>query len=227
MQKIFIILFFTTVIISCEKSIQKEPNIIPEDAFNILKEKYSLTGMDYSVNLSENKTMLEKIIKEDFPNWHIENLLDFSACIVYRFSITDIKVIAIPYLENQNKFQVITYNEISGQIINSHSKWIEVSIDNNGNGTVFLSSTGNNIEFKKIEFLNGRILNPSIAMKPEINNSVKSFHFCQAESGESFQDCFEREVHEFCDDWVSTVAFYTNPQIPVLIATMCTCEFKE
>jgi len=226
MQKIFFILFFFAVTISCEKSIQNKPNVIPEEAFNILKEKYSLVGIDYSVNLSENKTKLENIIKVDFPNLHAKNLLNFRTCIVYRFSISDLKVVAIPYMNDHNKFQIVKYTEMSGQMLNAHSKWIDISFDKDGNGTIFLSSKNNTNDFTKINFLNGRIDNPSIVMKPKSNNSLKSFHFCQAESGESFQGCFEREVHEFCDDWVSTVAFYTNPQIAVLIATMCTCEYQ-
>lgn len=57
----------------------------------------------------------------------------------------------------------------------------------------------------------------------EMENIMAGSGFCQRQGGESFGNCFSREVSEFCDGFVSAVAFSTNPSISVLIAAACSC----
>jgi len=62
-------------------------------------------------------------------------------------------------------------------------------------------------------------MEPVIPMGNQSSSSL-----CKRKKNESFKDCFKRECDDFCDTWVSTIAFYTHPQIAVLIATLCTCD---
>ena len=53
----------------------------------------------------------------------------------------------------------------------------------------------------------------------------KEVHFfCQREGQETFEQCYDREVAEFCDDLVGRVAYETHVSIRLLIAASCTCH---
>lgn len=49
--------------------------------------------------------------------------------------------------------------------------------------------------------------------------------WCQQEAGDngSASACEDREYDEFTEDWVGFVAYWTNPQVAILIALMCRC----
>ena len=102
-------------------------------------------------------------------------------------------------------------------------KQIELTsnLDNNGNGSIVIKNLNENIEFE-VYYEKGEIVKSEI-----INVLDNSYHqtkkLCQREGSETFKQCFNRESDEFCDDFVSTVAYYTNPEIPVIIAALCTC----
>ena len=48
--------------------------------------------------------------------------------------------------------------------------------------------------------------------------------FCQRQKNQTFKQCYNKEVDEFCDSFVSCVALATNPTVSVLIAVSCTCN---
>ncbi|MEE9408860.1 MAG: hypothetical protein V3V28_12385 [Polaribacter sp.] len=51
------------------------------------------------------------------------------------------------------------------------------------------------------------------------------WEWCQQEEGDngSASACSSREYDEFTEDWVGFIAFWSNPQIAILIAAMCSC----
>jgi len=134
------------------------------------------------------------------------------------FKDTSINVYAIQLDKNSKKFAIYksvkadngkTYTSFEGQITNT--------VDSIGNGYVELLKNG---ESNRLYFKNKKLV--------KNNKSYGLFKlamagWCQQEGSEGFEECFERESEEFCDDFVSTVAYYTNVSVPVLIATACLC----
>jgi hypothetical protein len=90
------------------------------------------------------------------------------------------------------------------------------NLSSSGNGSITEENITDNISFTMF-YVNGITVGGTV---PPANTQ---FGLCQREKGESFKNCFKRESDEFCDDWISTVAYITNPSIGVLIATLCTC----
>jgi hypothetical protein len=61
----------------------------------------------------------------------------------------------------------------------------------------------------------------------ELSVSDYRFHFagfCQRGPKQKFKDCYNHEVDEFCDSFVSCVVLATQPQVSVLIALACSCN---
>lgn len=132
-----------------------------------------------------------------------------------------LKINAIYKSKNLNSYLVLfensrilnlKYNPSNLNIIKDLT--LERSIDQNGNGNIQIF---NNIshDISKHNFQNGKII-------VQENYSLVA-GLCQREGKETYNQCFNRETDEFCDDFISTAAYITNPQIALLIAALCTC----
>lgn len=90
------------------------------------------------------------------------------------------------------------------------------ALDAKGDGNISITNLKDNLGFVQ-NFAGGHPLTPSTPANTTMG-------FCQREGSETFNHCFNREVNEFCDDWISTIAYITHYiQISALIATMCSC----
>lgn len=118
-----------------------------------------------------------------------------------------------------NKFTLIKGIIEDNQYITQNKFELLDNMDDKGTGNYLIRNINEGIELSQI-YKGGIILNEIIAnqQKP---NAVKGF--CQRENGESYRACNNRETDQFCDDFVSTVAYITNPSIAILIAGMCSC----
>jgi hypothetical protein len=92
------------------------------------------------------------------------------------------------------------------------------NMDDNGFGNLIIKNVDENIIVSQ-SYSDGVFTNKVISS----SNGFAQKGLCQREQGESFRDCNSRETDEFCDDFISTVAYITNPQIAILIAALCTC----
>ncbi len=92
------------------------------------------------------------------------------------------------------------------------------NLDNNGDGEITIINRIENTQFTS-EYSGGKIIGNSIESLNEI--TIKGL--CQREGNETFNQCFNRESDEFCDSFIATAAYITNPSIPLLIAGLCSC----
>jgi hypothetical protein len=107
----------------------------------------------------------------------------------------------------------------NGEFITKSRFELSDNMDDKGNGNLIIKNVNENITILQT-YENGIFTNNIIS---EPNNNLYARGLCQREKGESFKDCNIRETEEFCDDFVSTVAYITNPSIAVLIAALCSC----
>lgn len=120
------------------------------------------------------------------------------------------------------KHKTIENNYIAEKVIDNKTTKllnIKTEFDDKHNGKLIYTNLLNNSTFT-INHIEGR---------PIIDNYSESEKgsWCQANSGETLGECVEREVEDFCSDFVSTVAYYTNPSIHILIILLCSCEITE
>lgn len=130
--------------------------------------------------------------------------------------------------KNDNSFIVLNNNEnkyyLEKGIINDGKFIIESSfeltdnMDDNGNGNLIINNVNEKIIISQT-YENGVFKDKVIS---STNNQLAK-GLCQRKAGETFSQCNSRETDEFCDDFVSTVAYITNPSIAILIAALCSC----
>lgn len=136
------------------------------------------------------------------------------------FEDPSIKVYAFQDPKINRKFSIFkTLETEDGESIQFEGQ-VEISINSSGTGFVELNKDGQSV---RVYFENNKInrhLTFSLVGNPK---AFMAGFWCQKLKSESFKSCFARESAEFCTDFVSTVAYYTNMSIPVLIAGMCTC----
>jgi hypothetical protein len=121
------------------------------------------------------------------------------------------------YRNNLNLNEYIVEKEIN----NKTKKLLRINsiLDKDLNGSLQIKNLLNMTEIE-INYLDGRPITDKYSMSNRLN-------FCQADPNETISECVERETDEFCSDLVSTLAYYTNPSIHVLIIILCSCEISE
>lgn len=145
------------------------------------------------------------------------------------------------YNKKTNEFFIINKTEIANQVklvrgIYSANKFIVIKVvtlvdnlDTYGNGNMIISDETNHVGFIQ-EFSDNKIKKSSspskvskVRFKTNTIESLLGWSPCQRKRDETFSQCFTRETNEFCDDAISTIAYATNPSIPVIIAALCSC----
>ncbi|MEC4115277.1 hypothetical protein [Myroides pelagicus] len=148
-----------------------------------------------------------KIIKSKSKN--------YSNSLYYK-SLEDNSFVVINSIDN--KYYLEKGIVVNDQFIIEKNFVLTDNMDDNGNGELIVKNIDENIivsqTYDKGNFINNVISD---------TNSFSNKGLCQREGSETFNQCFNREADEFCDDFVSTVAYITNPQIAILIAGLCTC----
>ncbi len=121
------------------------------------------------------------------------------------------------YRNNSNLNEYIVKKEIHNQT----KKLLRINsiLDKNLNGSIQIKNLLTMTEIE-INYLDGY----PITDKYSTSNR---FNICQANANETISECVERETNEFCSDLVSTLAYYTNPSIHILIIILCSCEINE
>lgn len=164
--------------------------------------------------LIEKKTGLSELKNEKEINL-INKYSDVNSGSVYYKSSSDNKLIVVTNINNQfvlNK-GVIANGEF---IIENRFELID-NMDDEGNGSLTIKNINENVVIMQT-YSNGIFNNQVISSNGDTHRKL-----CQREAGETFSQCNSRETNEFCDDFVSTVAYITNPSIPILIAALCSC----
>jgi hypothetical protein len=110
---------------------------------------------------------------------------------------------------------------VKKEINNQTKKLLRINsiLDKDLNGSLQIKNLLTMTEIE-INYLDGRPITDKYSMSNRLN-------ICQANANETISECVERETDEFCSDLVSTLAYYTNPSIHVLIIILCSCEITE
>lgn len=96
-------------------------------------------------------------------------------------------------------------------------------MEDDNNGTIGILKDG---EALAIEFKNGVKIIKSMTLREYTAHFTQSGKdgFCQGEPNVPFEVCYNREIDEFCDSFVSCIALATNPSISIFIALACSCN---
>lgn len=199
-------------LVSCEQSqnhIDKS-NVSKVNIEKVLNQKYHLVKTDIK-KIDQNKL---KFSKKDY---------DFSRAELYRMDSLGEFFLIIPNRFNRKNYTLLKFQETHNGYEVVKELTVKIDLDSNGDGKIEVTNLDEQISFRS-HFINGKIIGEKVSKSNNINKAVaKKTTLCQRERNETFKQCFERETDEFCTDFTSTVAYYTNPGIPVLIAALCSC----
>gem|GEM_PF-1868877 len=151
---------------------------------------------------------------------HINEIdLDLTKAVAYQNESFD--EIVITFSKNEMEYFAIKgkFAENDDFVLDKIIR-LENNLDSEGNGIVRVHNLTDDVFFESV-FVNGKIQGGEIGINEPTPVAAS---FCQREKGETFGQCFGREVAEFCSDFVGVVAYATHTkEISLLIATMCTC----
>lgn len=172
-----------------------------------------------NINIEELLYNKYKIKKGNNSNYDLTQItskdksFDLNNLNIYGIEGTKIQMIIIPSKTVKNKYTLI--KGVANNGIFSIDKELEciIDLDKDGKSYFEIYNKTNNTGFSTV-FENNRMFT---------GKKSACSTLCQQEGNEGFQHCFSREVAEFCSDFISTVAYATNPSISVLIAALCSC----
>ncbi len=191
-----ILIFF----FSCNKEetkLERETEVSENKISELVKSKLNLI----KVTNKEKSTYLNSTKKHDIKMY--KSIVDNSYMVVNNVN---------------NKYYLKKGKIINNKFVTKSNFELIDNMDDNGNGNLIIKNLNENVVISQ-NYQNKKFIN-NIISKPT-NFSRRGL--CQREAGESFSDCNKRETDEFCDDFISTVAYITNPQIAILIAGLCSC----
>jgi len=176
------------------------------------------TDTNNSFALSDDQLLIENKLGLSSIN-HNNNKSDVDSNFIEYDKYIDrgSKEIYTIYRNNLNLNECIVKKEINNQT----KKLLRINsiLDKDLNGSLQIKNLLTMTEIE-INYLDGRPITDKYSMSNRLN-------ICQANANETISECVERETDEFCSDLVSTLAYYTNPSIHVLIIILCSCEITE
>ena len=185
---------------STEQIFLKQQSSLKTSEFNFLK-KLNLEVVS-KLNFEEVSLNLKNI--QNYKNVNINSIYKSQITGNYFIIVNNNRCMQIGFINN--KFTI--FSDVTTDMI----------FDSAGNGgiKIYDNFTKNNNYFT---FINGKI-------KQNFSDDEEAVDFCKRKSTEKFQTCYNREVDAFCDGFISTVAFNTNPSIGILIAASYSCYQK-
>ncbi|VXB14375.1 conserved exported hypothetical protein [Flavobacterium sp. 9AF] len=194
------IFIFSIILFSCsDDTIDNDKNSSGEEILKIIEKK---TGFIKVTNANEINI--------------ISKNLNYNSNTVFYKSIKENNFIIIS--SNDNNYFLNKGSIENGKFIVKNRFELVDNMNDEGNGDLIIKNLDEGIVISQT-YSDGVFKNVLISS----NEELSSKGLCQREKGESFKDCNSRETDEFCDDFVSTVAYITNPSIAILIAALCSC----
>lgn len=180
-------------------------SIRSDDSDKLLLEKYNL----YRFELDFGKY---SILIEGKP-FKKEN------ATAYKNENYDKVFVVVEVEENKDNYFLVEGVLRDGKFITDKTIFMENTIDSEGNGKIFIKNLTENLSFEG-DFKDGK---PTGSYTPSNSGTTTTETLCQRKGDETYRQCFLRESDEFCDDFISTVAYIAHPAIQILIAAQCTC----
>lgn len=199
---LLVLLVSTVVFYSCSKDSSETLNNSPSNSkiLELLSQKKNIVKVEDLTVLN----LLNPLVNKDTENSFFQTKNENEYFIISK---------------NGNKFTLIKGMIENNQYISQNKFELLDNMDDNGKGNYVIRNIDEKIELSQI-YKEGKILNETIVNQQETS---KSKGLCQRENNESYRACNNRETEEFCDDFISTAAYITNPTIALLIAAMCSC----
>lgn len=146
---------------------------------------------------------------------------DLSNHVLYTTEFSNEKILIIPEIANSNNYALFKFTDDNGKYTIDKELVMYFGLDCEGNGIIEINNITDNAYFTST-YING------ISVDGDDLNSLNELDpiakgFCQRLANETFRNCFKRLEDHICDDMLGTFAWYTNPQIALLVAAMCNC----
>lgn len=204
LKSLGIVAFFVSalIIFSCSKENSENKNEVnaTNKALELLEKKNNIIKVDDTTILNALKQLVDQNNENSF--FQTKNKNEY-------FIITKIG----------NKSTLVKGSLDNKVFIKEKKFELLDNMDDSGNGNLIIKNINEGIELSQ-KYNNGKFIN-TILISSNTSNSNRGL--CQRENGETFSQCNSRETEEFCDDFISTVAYISNPIIPILIAAVCSC----
>ena len=169
-----------------------------------------------------------KIALKGLPMYStLKDKLDFYSTELLTSKAENILIYIIQFAGDPNKVYAVK-GMIAKTLVISDEVLYSRKIKDKQNGSIGILK---NNEALSVEYKDGKPLIRSLSeneYKAEFtkNDEAQSIGFCQRRIGQTFGDCYKFESEEFCDSFFSCLAINTQPQVHILIAIACSCDWK-
>lgn len=169
----------------------------------ILDSNYDYEKVEFNVVASKNEVLYQTLINSDFVNANLKiSQLDMQNVTSLLFK-DGRKFLTIPINGSNHTLSFSIYEDDYSAMESGY--FIENNVDSTGNGIMTITTPTETFDHV---FVNG------------VNTSVGT-----TTAGKScFRICFDAAYDRICDGPIGCIAWYTNPQVPVLAIAYCGIE---
>lgn len=192
------------VIFSCTRETQEDQDTITtsNDVLALLEKKKNIVKVENATTLK----VLNVLVDQNSENLFFQTKNKNEYFIISKIG---------------NKFTLLKGVLSNNEFIDEKKFELLDNMDDEGNGDFVIKNIDEDVAIIQT-YRNDKFSN-KINTIGDIRKTNKINDLCQRENHESFSSCNSRETDQFCDDFVSTVAYITNPSIAILIAGLCSC----
>ncbi|EJL63947.1 hypothetical protein [Flavobacterium sp. CF136] len=201
---IIAIFVIALVIFSCTRETQEDQDTITtsNDVLALLEKKKNIVKVENATTLK----VLNVLVDQNSENLFFQTKNKNEYFIISKIG---------------NKFTLLKGVLSNNEFIGEKKFELLDNMDDEGNGNFVIKNIDEDVAIIQT-YRNDKFSN-KINTIGDIRKTNKINDLCQRENHESFSSCNSRETDQFCDDFVSTVAYITNPSIAILIAGLCSC----
>lgn len=201
---IIAIFVIALVIFSCTRETQEDQDTITtsNDVLALLEKKKNIVKVENATTLK----ILNVLVDQNSENLFFQTKNKNEYFIISKIG---------------NKFTLLKGVLSNNEFIGEKKFELLDNMDDEGNGNFVIKNIDEDVAIIQT-YRNDKFSN-KINTIGDIRKTNKINDLCQRENHESFSSCNSRETDQFCDDFVSTVAYITNPSIAILIAGLCSC----
>lgn len=201
---IIAIFVIALVIFSCTRETQEDQDTITtsNDVLALLEKKKNIVKVENATTLK----VLNVLVDQNSENLFFQTKNKNEYFIISKIG---------------NKFTLLKGVLSNNEFIDEKKFELLDNMDDEGNGDFVIKNIDEDVAIIQT-YRNDKFSN-KINTIGDIRKTNKINDLCQRENHESFSSCNSRETDQFCDDFVSTVAYITNPSIAILIAGLCSC----
>jgi hypothetical protein len=194
-----------------------------------LQKAYGLNVFDIEATTEQKSIIIGSLQDSKYLYGKLKKRIDESSIRLFINSSENNVISVFRFLNDNNRYYAVKGSFSKNEFYPANEYLYGRTIEDSNNGQIVLI---NNQEALEINFVNGKhsinnLGKENAEFKIIQANDCQGNHggtgFCQREPGESFGSCYNAESDEFCDSFISCIALNTNPTVPILLATACSC----